>query len=101
MITNVTVYGPGSGKAGQINPYFVAPAGNPTATSEQISWLDLLGGRLRHQQFGGGRRLWHVRSPTTTLTSNWKLTFDRCGGLEPEQSDLQQRLLRAPAPISP
>jgi len=43
-VTNVTVYGPGSGKTGQINPFFVAPAGNPTATSEQISWLDLLTG---------------------------------------------------------
>jgi len=46
IINNVTVYGPGSGKDGQINPFFVAPAGNPTATSEQVSWVDLLGGRF-------------------------------------------------------
>ena len=30
-----TVFGPGSGKAGQINPFFVAPAGS-TATSETV-----------------------------------------------------------------
>ena len=31
---NVTVYGGGSGKGGQINPFFEAPAGAPTATTE-------------------------------------------------------------------
>ncbi|MGC1305109.1 MAG: TonB-dependent receptor [Caulobacteraceae bacterium] len=41
-VTGVTVYGPGSGKGGQINPYFVAPAGEPTATQETVTWLDNL-----------------------------------------------------------
>jgi iron complex outermembrane receptor protein len=52
-ITNVTVYGPGSGKGGLINPFYVAPAGNPGATSEQVSWLDLLSpsyGRVDSQE---------------------------------------------------
>ncbi|MEO7691067.1 MAG: TonB-dependent receptor plug domain-containing protein [Sphingomonas sp.] len=38
-ITNATVFGPGTGVAGQANPFFVAPAGAPLATSEKISWL--------------------------------------------------------------
>lgn len=39
-ISNVTVYGPGSGKGGQINPFFTAPAGDPNATQETVSWVD-------------------------------------------------------------
>ena len=38
-LTTATVYGPGSGKGGQINPFFVAPAGSPGATQETVSWL--------------------------------------------------------------
>ena len=40
-LTNATVYGPGSGKAGQINPFFMAPAGAAAATQETVSWLAL------------------------------------------------------------
>lgn len=40
-LTNATVYGPGSGKGGQINPFFVAPAGAPGATQETVTWLAL------------------------------------------------------------
>jgi iron complex outermembrane receptor protein len=74
VITNVTAYGPGSGKGGQINPYFLAPAGNPTASSEQVSWLDLLGGRygqvnsqedVVYGTFFADYKLFH----------NWRATF--------------------------
>jgi iron complex outermembrane receptor protein len=44
LISGVTVYGPGSGKGGQINPFFQAPAGEPGATQETISWSALLPG---------------------------------------------------------
>src|SRR3546814_16411147 len=33
-INNVTVFGPGSGRDGQINPFYMAPAGDPTAVRE-------------------------------------------------------------------
>ncbi|RAK50776.1 TonB-dependent receptor domain-containing protein [Phenylobacterium deserti] len=39
-LANVAVYGPGSGRGGQINPFFIAPAGDPTATQATVSWLD-------------------------------------------------------------
>lgn len=38
-ITNAKVFGPGTGVAGQANPFFTAPAGAPNATTETISWL--------------------------------------------------------------
>ena len=41
-LNNVTVFGPGSGRTGQINPFFQAPAGEPGATQETINWLNLL-----------------------------------------------------------
>ena len=41
LVTGVTVYGPNSGKAGQINPFFQAPAGEPTASQETISYQAL------------------------------------------------------------
>jgi iron complex outermembrane recepter protein len=78
-VTNVTVYGPGSGKTGQINPFFVAPAGNPAATSEQISWLDLLTGNYGTSNseedvvYGTFRANYDV-------TSKWKLTFEDAVG---------------------
>jgi iron complex outermembrane receptor protein len=37
-----TVYGPTSGKTGQINPYFQAPAAAPTTSAEQVSWVNTL-----------------------------------------------------------
>jgi iron complex outermembrane receptor protein len=44
LSTGITVYGPGSGKGGQINPFFQAPAGEPGATQETISYASLLPG---------------------------------------------------------
>jgi iron complex outermembrane receptor protein len=44
ITTNTTAYGPTSGKGGQINPFYQAPAGSPGSTaSEQVSWVDLMG----------------------------------------------------------
>jgi iron complex outermembrane receptor protein len=44
LSTGITVYGPGSGKGGQINPFYQAPAGDPGATQETISYASLLPG---------------------------------------------------------
>jgi iron complex outermembrane recepter protein len=38
-LTNARAYGTGAGVAGQQNPFFVAPAGAPTANAENINWL--------------------------------------------------------------
>jgi iron complex outermembrane recepter protein len=40
-VGNITVFGPGSGRGGQINPFFLAPAGELTATQENVSWIGL------------------------------------------------------------
>src|SRR5581483_1494159 len=73
-LSNVTVFGPGSGKTGQINPFFVAPAGNPTATSEQVSWLDLLSGACGTND-SEEDVVYGTFLANYALTSTWQLTF--------------------------
>jgi len=40
-LSNANVFGPGSGRGGQINPFFTAPGGEPGATQETVTWLAL------------------------------------------------------------
>jgi iron complex outermembrane receptor protein len=40
-LTNAAAFGPGSGRGGQINPFFKAPTGAANATTENITWLAL------------------------------------------------------------
>jgi iron complex outermembrane receptor protein len=51
-VSNVTVYGPNSGKVGQINPFYQAPAGAPTATQESVTWVDLMGNGTNGGDYG-------------------------------------------------
>ena len=41
QLNSATVFGSGSGAAGQQNPFFTAPAGAPNANAEIINWLAL------------------------------------------------------------
>jgi iron complex outermembrane receptor protein len=81
LISGVTVYGPGSGKGGQINPFFQAPAGEPGATQETISWSALLPGT---QGAMGGRYGVETQSNDTLflygnaeyrVSDNWTVKF--------------------------
>jgi iron complex outermembrane receptor protein len=40
-LNNATVFGPGAPIAGQVNPFFTAPAGEPDANRETVNWLAL------------------------------------------------------------
>lgn len=44
VVTGITAFGPGSGRGGQINPFFRAPAGEPGANQETVSYAALLPG---------------------------------------------------------
>jgi iron complex outermembrane recepter protein len=41
MINSANAFGPGAGAAGQSNPFYVAPAGDPGATQESITYAAL------------------------------------------------------------
>jgi iron complex outermembrane receptor protein len=38
-LTNAAAFGPGSNRGGQINPFFIAPAGAPNAIQQGVTWL--------------------------------------------------------------
>ncbi len=73
-VSSVTAYGPGSGKGGQINPFFQAPAGAPAATQESVTWVDLMGNGPGGTDFG------HTESEEDviygTFVANYKLGDD-------------------------
>ena len=86
ITTNTTVYGPTSGKGGQINPFYQAPAGSPGSTaSEMVSWVDLMGGGngtnygenlLNEEAFYAQGKLAYK------ISSEWQATFSDALGVD-------------------
>jgi iron complex outermembrane receptor protein len=78
VLSGATAYGPGYAatgfNTGQINPFFVAPAGAPGATKESVSWVDQLGNGANGQDFG--RILSSEEAYYATLVTTYKLTED-------------------------
>ncbi len=78
-LSNVTVFGPGSGKGDQINPFFVAPAGDADATQETANWVDLLSddyGRRRSSE----DVVWGTLVANYELDGGWSVTFSNAAG---------------------
>ena len=75
----MTVFGPGSGKGGQINPFYQAPAGAATATQESINWVDLIGNGTGPNQFGSGtvyeENFYATLVATYKISSGWTASF--------------------------
>jgi outer membrane receptor protein involved in Fe transport len=69
LVTGITVFGPGSGMGGQINPFFQAPAGEPGATQENISYSALLPG-LRPGSSGNAYGIEQQSNDTLFLYGN-------------------------------
>jgi iron complex outermembrane receptor protein len=78
-LSSVTVYGPGSGKGGQINPFFQAPAGFPTANTESINWVDLMGNGPNGTDFGHTEAeedsMYAQFLASYQITDNWEAKF--------------------------
>jgi len=79
-ITNATVFGPGTGVAGQTNPFFVAPAGAPNANKESISWL----ATRADGQYGYGESeedsLYATAVAEYDITSSWSVKLSDAFG---------------------
>lgn len=73
-LSSVTVYGPGSGKGGQINPFYQAPAGAPTATQESVSWVDLMGNGTNGTDYGHTENTEEVIY--STFVADYKISDD-------------------------
>jgi iron complex outermembrane receptor protein len=75
LLNNITVYGPGSGKGGQINPFFVAPAGEPGATQETVSWLGLNSANDYGTDNYENNTVYLTGVADYKLTNDWSMTF--------------------------
>ncbi len=86
ITTNTTAYGPTSGKGGQINPFYQAPAGSPGSTaSEQVSWVDLMG-RDDGNNFGRNvlneEAFYGQASLTYKISDNWQAQLTDAMGVD-------------------
>jgi len=92
ITANTTVFGPASGKTytyngtnySQINPFYVAPAGNPTqTTSEQVNWVDLMG-RGDGNDFGRNitneQAMYGQFALTYKISDNWQAKLTDAAG---------------------
>jgi iron complex outermembrane receptor protein len=85
ITTNTTVFGPTSGKGSQINPFYQAPAGNPTQTgSEKVSWVDLMGRGANGTDFGRSitneQAMYGQFALTYRITDDWQAKFTDAAG---------------------
>jgi len=86
ITANTAVYGPTSGKPGQINPFYQAPAGSPGSTaSEQVSWVDLMG-RGNGTDFGRSllneEAFYAQGALTYKISDSWQAKFTDALGVD-------------------
>jgi iron complex outermembrane receptor protein len=79
-LSSVTVYGPGSGKGGQINPFFQAPAGSPGATQESINWLALRPDGYYGNTESQSDSIYSTAVVDYKVTDNWTITLSDAVG---------------------
>lgn len=79
-LTNAAAFGPGSGRGGQINPFFTAPTAAPNAIQENITWLAL----TPDGQYGENESQADVIYTTAVvdykLNDNWTVTLSDAFG---------------------
>ena len=71
LVTGVTAFGPGSGQGGQVNPFFQAPAGNPAATQETISYQALVPGNNYGIETQANDTLYLYGTADYALSDSW------------------------------
>src|SRR3546814_4001639 len=79
-INNVTVCGPGSGRDGQINPFYMAPAGDPTAVREIITWSAIRPGNDYGTQQAKNDTLYLYGDAEYMLSDSWSVTLSNAFG---------------------
>jgi iron complex outermembrane recepter protein len=86
ITSNTQVYGTGStpALAGQINPFFLAPAGAPGTTSEKVSWVDLMGRGTDGTDYGKNitneQAMYGQFALTYKISDQWQAKFTDAAG---------------------
>ena len=79
-ISNATAFGPGSNRAGQINPFYVAPAGDPNATQESVTWAAILPGDNYGTQSASNDTFYAFGNIDYKLTDTWSVKLSNSLG---------------------
>ncbi|WP_375194206.1 TonB-dependent receptor domain-containing protein [Sphingobium sp.] len=79
-LTNAAVFGPGSGRGGQINPFYQAPAGAPGATQQTVTWLALLPDADYGEQESQSDSIYSTAVAEYHVNDDWTLTFSDAFG---------------------
>lgn len=79
-LNNVTVFGPGSGRADQTNPFYQAPAGEPGASQQAIRWLALNKDSDYGLNTSGNQTIYAIGVAEYRLTDNWTTTLSNATG---------------------
>ncbi|AVA12934.1 TonB-dependent receptor domain-containing protein [Sphingopyxis sp. MG] len=84
-VNNVTVFGPGafspaSSRFGQINPFYTAPAGDPTATQQVVTWSAIRPGNDYGTQQAKNETLYLYGNAEYKLSDSWSVTLSNAFG---------------------
>ena len=81
-INNVTVFGPGSAssRSDQINPFYIAPAGDPTATQQVVTWSAIRPGNDYGTQVAKNDTLYLYGDAEYRLSNSWTVTLSNAFG---------------------
>lgn len=80
LINAVTVFGPGSGRGGQINPFYVAPAGDPGAVQEAVTYAAILPGDDYGTQQAKNDTLYLYGNAEYKLSDSWFVKLSNAYG---------------------
>jgi len=79
-VNSVRVFGPGSGRDDQINPFYTAPAGDPTAVRQTVFWSAILPGNEYGTQEPKNDTLYLYGNAEYMLSDNWSVKFSNAVG---------------------
>jgi len=79
-VNNVTVFGPGSSRVSQINPFYMAPAGEPTVTQEIVTFVAVKPDNYYGTQVTGNETLYLYGNAEYKLSDSWSVTLSNAFG---------------------
>lgn len=80
VLNNITAFGPGYANVDQINPFYRAPAGDPTAERQTVGWLGLREDGNHGVNLSGNQTIYLIGVADYRLTDQWTATLSNAMG---------------------
>lgn len=80
LVNNVTVFGPGSSRVAQINPFYMAPAGEPTVTQQIVTFALLKPDNYYGTQVATNETVYLYGDAEYKLSDSWSVTLSNAFG---------------------